>query len=86
MDGDKSVQANFSSRVNLQVLTRGGGSVTDLTDLGSYAVDATATITAVPLPGWEFALDRCCFRGCDYDFCSDEPVKSCHRQVCVAVC
>ena len=54
MDTDKSVQANFSSRVNLQVLTRGGGNVTGVADLGSYAVDATATITAVPISGWEF--------------------------------
>jgi len=55
MDGNKSLQANFSSRASLQVLIRGGGSVSGLADLGSYAVGDTANLTAVPADGWAFA-------------------------------
>lgn len=54
MDGNKSLEANFSSRASLQVLTRGGGVVTGLADLGSYAVGDTAHLTAVPADGWQF--------------------------------
>ncbi|MBT8044005.1 MAG: hypothetical protein KJO79_03560, partial [Verrucomicrobiae bacterium] len=55
MDGNKSVQANFSSRASLQVHVRGAGSVTGLADLGSYAVNDTAALTAAPADGWEFS-------------------------------
>ena len=55
MDGNKSVQANFSSRAALQVFVRGAGIVTGLPDLGSYPVGQTAAITATPAPGWEFS-------------------------------
>lgn len=55
MDGNKSVQANFSSRASLQVLVRGAGEVTGLADLGSYAVNDTALLTAVAVDGWAFS-------------------------------
>jgi hypothetical protein len=55
MDGNKSVQANFANRSTLQVAVNGMGEVTGLPDFGSYAVGATAAITAVPAPGWEFS-------------------------------
>jgi len=55
MDGDKSVQANFSNRATLQVFVNGMGEVTGLPDFGSYPVGNTAQITAVPAPGWEFS-------------------------------
>lgn len=55
MDGDKTVQANFSSRASLQVHVRGAGSVDGLADLGSYAVNDTAALTAVPTADWEFS-------------------------------
>ena len=55
MDGNKSLEAHFSSRASLQVLTRGGGSVSGLADLGSYAVGDVASLTAVPAEGWQFA-------------------------------
>ncbi|MBK1830815.1 S8 family serine peptidase [Verrucomicrobiaceae bacterium R5-34] len=55
MDGDKSVQANFSSRASLQLYLRGAGAVDGLADLGSYALNDTATLTATASPGWEFS-------------------------------
>ena len=55
MDGNKSVQANFSNRATLQIFVRGAGLVTGLPDLGSYPVGQTAAITAAPAPGWEFS-------------------------------
>lgn len=55
MDGDKSVQANFSNRATLQVFVSGMGEITGLPDFGSYPVGNTALITAVPAPGWEFS-------------------------------
>jgi hypothetical protein len=55
MDGDKSVQANFSNRATLQVFVNGMGEVSGLPDFGSYPVGNTAQITAVPAPGWEFS-------------------------------
>ncbi|WP_435894502.1 S8 family serine peptidase [Oceaniferula spumae] len=55
MDGNKSVQANFNSRASLQVHVRGAGSVSGLADLGSYALDETASLTATPADGWEFS-------------------------------
>jgi len=55
MDGDKSLQANFSSRVSLQVNVRGAGNADGLADFGSYAVAGTADLTAVPAVGWEFS-------------------------------
>ncbi|BDS05193.1 hypothetical protein NT6N_02330 [Oceaniferula spumae] len=55
MNGDKSVQATFSSRASLQVHVRGAGSVSGLADLGSYGLNETASLTAVPADGWIFA-------------------------------
>jgi hypothetical protein len=55
MNGHKSVQANFANRATLQVSASGMGEVTGLPDFGSYAVGATAAITAVPAPGWVFS-------------------------------
>lgn len=55
MDGDKSVQANFSNRATLQVFVKGMGEVSGLPDFGSYPVGNTAQVTAVPAPGWEFS-------------------------------
>lgn len=55
MDGDKSVQANFSNRAALQLFVRGMGEVTGLADLGSYAVNSTANLSAVPAAGWRFS-------------------------------
>lgn len=55
MDGNKSLQANFSNRAHLQVFIQGAGDVTGLADLGSYSSGHTAQITAVPAPGWEFS-------------------------------
>lgn len=55
MDGDKSVQANFSNRATLQVFISGLGEVTGLADLGSYPLGEIAEITAVPAPGWAFS-------------------------------
>ncbi|MFC7335858.1 S8 family serine peptidase [Haloferula chungangensis] len=55
MDGDKTVQAFFSTRVSLQVLVRGGGEVTGLADLGSYGVGESASVTASPAAGWHFS-------------------------------
>lgn len=55
MDGNNTVQANFSSRASLQVLIRGAGKVNGLADLGSYPVWETASLAAVPADGWEFS-------------------------------
>lgn len=55
MNSDKSVQANFSSYASLQVHVRGGGNVTGLSDLGSYALGLTASLTAQDTNGWEFS-------------------------------
>jgi len=55
MDGNKSVQANFSSRASLQVHIRGAGEVTGLADLGSYTVGDTAALAAVAADGWVFS-------------------------------
>ena len=55
MDGDKSVQANFATRTNLQLFVRGMGEVTGFADLGSYASNTTADLTAVPAAGWSFS-------------------------------
>lgn len=55
MDGNKSVQANFSNRANLQLLVRGMGEVTGLADLGSYPVGGSAALTAQPAEGWTFS-------------------------------
>jgi hypothetical protein len=55
MDGNKSLQANFSNRATLQVFVNGMGEVGGLPDFGSYPVGGTAAITALPAPGWEFS-------------------------------
>lgn len=55
MDGNKSVLANFSNRANLQLFVRGLGSVSGATDLGNYPVNSTASLAAIPAPGWEFS-------------------------------
>jgi len=55
MNGDKTVQANFTSRHTLQVYIEGAGEVTGLADQGSYAPGASANLTAVEADGWVFA-------------------------------
>jgi hypothetical protein len=55
MDSDKNVAANFVSTAALTVFTRGGGSVGQSVDDGIYVAGTSATLAAVPLPGWTFA-------------------------------
>lgn len=55
MNGDKQVVANFSDRANLQLIITGMGTVTGLEDFGSYPLNHTASLTAIPASGWEFA-------------------------------
>jgi len=55
MDGNKSIQANFSSSANLQVLLRGNGRVDGINDSGSYSVGSLVQLTATPADGWEFS-------------------------------
>jgi hypothetical protein len=55
MDGNKSVSASFSNRATLQVFVNGAGSISDLSDGGSYPVGQTAAITAAPASGWVFS-------------------------------
>lgn len=54
MNGNKSVMATFAAQASLQVLVRGNGQISGLADLGSYPLNATASLTAVPEPGWVF--------------------------------
>jgi uncharacterized repeat protein (TIGR02543 family) len=55
MDADRSIAANFTSTVGLQVSLNGAGSVSGQSSNGLYAVGTNATVTAVPDPGWTFA-------------------------------
>lgn len=55
LDSDKAVVANFVATVPLTTFARGGGAVALDTADGSYPMGATATLRAVPLPGWTFA-------------------------------
>jgi hypothetical protein len=55
MDGNKTLAANFSNRATLQVFVRGAGSVGGVADQGSYALGASASLTAAPASGWEFS-------------------------------
>jgi hypothetical protein len=55
MDSDKTVEANFTVAVSLQIFVRGGGEVNGLVDDGIYGPGETASLTAVPAPGWHFA-------------------------------
>ncbi len=55
MDGNKTLAANFSNRATLQVFVRGAGSVDGVADQGSYALGASASLTAAPASGWEFS-------------------------------
>jgi hypothetical protein len=55
MDGNKTLAANFSNRATLQVFVRGAGSVDGIADQGSYALGASASLTAAPASGWEFS-------------------------------
>jgi subtilisin family serine protease len=55
MDGNKSVSASFSNRATLQVFVNGAGTISNLSDGGSYPVGQAASITAAPAPGWVFS-------------------------------
>lgn len=55
MNTDKTVEANFISTAALTVFTRGGGIVQQSSDDGIYLAGTTATLTALPLPGWTFS-------------------------------
>jgi hypothetical protein len=55
LDSNKTVVANFAATANLATFTRGGGTVAIDSEDGAYAVGATASLTALPLPGWSFA-------------------------------
>lgn len=54
MNGDKSVMASFSAQASLQVLVQGEGQISGLNDLGTYPLNSTASLTALPAPGWVF--------------------------------
>ena len=55
MDGDKDLEANFTTQVGLQIHVLGAGQVTGLGGGGLFQVGATATLQAIPAQGWEFA-------------------------------
>lgn len=54
MDSDKSIAANFTSTVGLQVSVTGAGTVSGQSSNGLYTVGSSATVTAVPDPSWIF--------------------------------
>lgn len=54
MNQDRNVQANFVSQVNLQLFTRGAGTITGAADEGLYLAGETASLQAVPSAGWVF--------------------------------
>jgi hypothetical protein len=55
MNGDKTIEAEFSPRVGLQVFVVGSGQVMGQGELGLYQVGSTASLTAEPADGWVFA-------------------------------
>lgn len=55
MNGNKTVQANFTARHTLQVYVEGAGEITGLADQGGYAPGASANLAAVAADGWVFA-------------------------------
>jgi hypothetical protein len=55
MDSDKTIAANFTSTVGLQISQKGAGFVSGQSSNGLYPDGTNATMTAVPHPGWTFA-------------------------------
>ncbi len=55
MNQDQNLTASFLTTATLQLSIVGNGSVTGWADPGSYLIGSTASLTAVPESGWEFA-------------------------------
>lgn len=55
MNQNQNLTANFMASATLQLAIAGHGAVTGWESPGSYAIGATASLTAQPDAGWEFA-------------------------------